>query len=107
MPTIVEINGGIPRVMDYASMRQQEDARGALQQANMNTIHDERANEQQLTVQEQENAQQLNLDIGADSEGGVFYEGDGGRKRKEKEKETGKDGKVVMKHPNGGFDMRI
>ncbi|MCR5716041.1 MAG: hypothetical protein K6G23_04295 [Lachnospiraceae bacterium] len=107
MPSIVEINGGIPRVMDYAAQRQQEDAKGALQQANMNTQQDREANDQLLTVHENGNTQELQLDLSTGG-GGAFYEGDGGKQRKKKdEKEKTPEGKVVMKNPSGGFDMRI
>ncbi len=104
MPSILEINGSIPRTMDYAQIKAQEDSKAALAQQHTVEAMDKNQQEKATNVHEGANADNYLGNLNSDGHNRQGYEGDGGKNRKKKEQEP--DGKVVLKR-SGGFDLKI
>lgn len=102
MASLIEIQGGIPRTQDYATLRQQEDMKSTIQQAQSGIRMDEQVRTKSSNVHESENADNY-LDGSGEGKGErKSYAGDGGKNRKKKQP----DGKVVLKSTSG-IDIKI
>ncbi len=104
MPSILEINGSIPRTMDFAQIKAQEDSRATIAQQQTVEAMDRNQQEKASNVHESANADNYMGDLNSEGHNRGGYAGDGGKNRKKKEEEP--DGKVVLK-TGGGFDLKI
>ena len=103
--TPLEQFGTIGRTQDYSILKQQEDTRGAVEQANIQVKAEKQADERLNQVRSADNAQFNEKKFDAKEKGSNEYSGDGGRGRKKTE--AGKtDGKVILKRTQS-FDMKI
>lgn len=105
MASLIELRGGIQRTQDYASIRQNEESRAALQQANSDGVIKNQAEQKANNVHERDNTEFYDRQFDASQKGdNEYYRQEQERKKKKEEKE--KDGKVTLKQ-GGGFDIKI
>ena len=105
MASLIELRGGIQRTQDYASIRQNEENRAAMQQANSDGVVKNHTEQKATNVNEQENADFYDRQFDASQKGDNEYQRQE-QERKKKKEEKEKDGKVVLKQ-NHGFDIKI
>jgi len=99
----IELNGSIPRVSDYATIKQNEDNKGVIQQ---NGLHVEARKEEQSKASEVNRGEETSRYLrkfDAKEKGDGEYAQNGGQKKKKK---ADGDGTVVMKGTST-FDIRI
>lgn len=101
----LEIQGAIPRVQDYAQLKQNEDAKGALDQMNASQVVRQETENKADTVNKSDQTSNDHNQFDAREKGSNEYEGDGGKKRKNGNGSFG--GKVIVKGQPGSFDIRI
>jgi len=101
---LVEMQGGIPRVQDYASMKHQEDSKGIIDQSNLAGQNEKKIDEKANYVVRKDNASKSNNQADAKDQGKGQYAGDGGQHRKKDEIPV--DGRVVVKG-SSHFDVRL
>lgn len=103
--TPLEQFGTIGRTQDYSILKQQEDTKAAVEQANIQVKAEKQADEKLNQVRSADNAQLNEKKFDAKEKGSNEYAGDGGRgKKKSADKQT--DGKVILKRTQT-FDMKI
>lgn len=102
MAGIIEINGGIQRLQDYAPMKQQEDMKPGMQQQNMVMRQEEQVQNKSIAVHAKDDTENYTPGYDAKEKGNGSYQGDGGRRRKK----APADGTVTLKK-SGGFDIKI
>lgn len=101
----VEIQGQITNSHDFTAIKHHEDNRGAVQQ---NVIQHQNQQSVELKLQhvnDAEHTENRQKKFDAKEEGSNQYQGDGGQHKKSKDKNP--DGKVVLKTPQHGFDLKI
>lgn len=103
--TPLEQFGTIGRTQDYSILKQQEDTKAAVDQANIQVTAEKQADEKLNQVRSADNAQLNEKKFDAKEKGSNEYAGDGGRGRK-KTTEKQMDGKVILKRTQS-FDMKI
>lgn len=101
----LEMNGMVGRTLDYSTMKQNDDNKGFITNANMHTQVEQKAEKNVNTVRQGDNTEMKKHPFDAKEKGNGEYYGDGGNQRKEKKKEK-TDGKVIQKQM-GGFDIKI
>ncbi len=99
--TPVEMNGMVTRTQDFSAVKQHDDAKPVIDQANSQVQVEKNAENRSNTVQEGQRTE-----TESDNAGGGLgsYFGDGGQNRKKKEE---KKERVVRKRSGGGFDFSI
>lgn len=103
--TPLEQYGTIGRTQDFSIIKQQEDAKAALDQMNLQVSAEKDANDKMSQVRTADNAQMNGKKFDAKEKGDNEYTGDGGRGRK-KTAEKRTEGKVLLKKMKS-FDMKI
>ena len=101
---LVEMQGGIPRVQDFASIKHQEDTKGLVDQSNLAGQSERKIDEKTSQVVSKENASKSNNQADAKEQGRGQYAGDGGTHRKKDEVPA--NGRVVVKG-SSHFDVRL
>ena len=101
----VILNGAMTRVQDYAQMKQSEDTKGIVDQNNFQTQFNREIDNKLNQVHESDDTQNGEAKYDAKEKGNGSYEGDGG-KRRGKQEEKDKDGKVIPKQ-YANFDIKI
>ena len=101
----VELNGGIQRTQDYATVKHNEEHRVVVDQSNIQTQFSKQVQEKSTRVKRGDDAQNTNQRHDAKEKGKNEYYGDGGRRR-QKENGMSADGRVIPKN-SSGFDMKI
>lgn len=102
----LEFQGAIPRVQDYASIRQNEDSKGATDQMHATNVVNHETDVKATSVNRQDETSNNHNNFDAREKGSNEYGGDGGKKRKNAE-EPAKEGKVIVKGRPDSFDIRI
>lgn len=101
----VEVQGVVQRSQDMGQIKQNEDAKGYIDQTNIQTT-EQKANElRHETVVQQENADKKQDKYDAKEKGNGEYLSRGQKRRKE-QKEEREEGKVILKSTSG-FDVKI
>lgn len=102
----VELQGQVTRAQDFTTIKQHEDNKSFIDQANYQRQVNQNTEVKAHQIQQSDRAENEGKRYDAKDQGNGTYYGDGGQKRKKEEKEKNKDGKVVLKG-HGSFDMRI
>lgn len=100
----VEMNGMISRTQDFTTIKHNEDNKGLIDQSNMQSQKKQEINQQMTRIKRGDDAEQEQKKYDAREKGNGQYAGDGGGKRKKKEKST--EGKVIIKGKSS-FDVKI
>ncbi len=98
----VELQGQLTRAQDFTTIKHNEDHKAVVDQTNFQRQFDQTVDNKLRQVHHGEQAENEGRKFDAKEKGNGTYSGDGGRKRKNDEK----DGKVVLKG-QGGFDIKI
>lgn len=98
----VEIQGQVTRAQDFTTVKHNEDNKGLVDQSNFQRQFENHVDNKLRQVRHGERTENEGKRFDAKDKGNGDYQGDGGSRRRQKEK----DGKVVMKG-QGGFDMKI
>ncbi len=105
----MEISGGMSRVNDYAQLKQVQDNKGLVDQANFAGQFKKEVETRTETVKRGDDTSNNQKKFDAKEKGSNEYAGDGG-KRREDEKESDKlslQGRVIVKGATSSFDIRI
>lgn len=102
MAGIIEINGSLQRLQDYATIKQQDDQKPGMQQMNIGIRQDEQVQNKSNAVHKSDDTENYTPGYDARDKGKGEYHGDGGRNRKRGEP----DGTVRVKN-SGSFDIKI
>lgn len=102
---IVELNGAMTGVHDYATLKHNEEGKAALDQANFQNKVAQNVEVKLTNVHESDDANNRQKKFDARDKGSNEYSGDGGKEKDKKKEEAKKDGKVTPKYT--GFDMKI
>ncbi|MCR4788034.1 MAG: hypothetical protein K5888_05585 [Lachnospiraceae bacterium] len=100
----VELQGQIMHAQDYTNIKHHEDHHSTVVQGQLTDINDKAAELKLHQVNDPEQAENRRGNFDAKDEGSNQYAGDGGAKRHKKEES---DGKVILKAPEHGFDLKI
>ncbi len=100
----VELQGQITRAQDFTNIKHNEDTRGMVEQNQIARTESVAAELKFHHVNDSEHTENRQKKFDAKEEGSNQYQGDGGSNRK---KEQEKDGKVILKTPQHGFDLKI
>lgn len=106
----VVLNGMIQQTQEIGNMKHQEDHKPIVQQQNMAIQHEKREDRLAHQVQHTDEKENHGYRYDAKEKGNNHYEGDDGKKRKQKKKfenDQNKDGKVILKGHNSSFDIKI
>lgn len=98
----IELQGQVARTQDFTTIKQNEDNKGMVDQANYQKVFDQNVETKVRQVRQGDRSENEGKRFDAKDEGNGTYSGDGGRRRKKEEK----DGRVVLKG-HSGFDMKI
>ncbi len=98
----VEMSGIIQRTQDFSTIKQNEDNKGMLVQANIQNEHDQEIDHAMHQVHDADNSRDSEGEFDARREGRNKYMKTATKKKKDDKTE----GKVVVKN-RGGFDMSI
>lgn len=101
----MEISGSITRVMDFANMKQADDNRVNVDQANFQGQMHKEINNRSTTVERGNDANNNQKKFDAKEKGSNEYYGDGGRRRSDENRN--RDGFVRAKTGTSTFDIRI
>lgn len=101
----IEIQGSISRTQDFASIRLNEDNKGAHLQVQITQSNQKETDEKVNTVKRGDDVSKDQKSFDAREKGSNEYHGDGGQARNEKTV-TG-DGKVIIKGMDSSFDIKI
>ena len=93
----IEMQGQILRTQDYAAVKQQDDLRGDVAQANILTDRETEAVRQHNRVSQSQQSNASANDADASDQGSNEYSGDGGARRREAREARPRDGKVLLK----------
>ena len=96
-------NATIARTQDFTTIKQNEDQKGLIDQANFGHQFKKEVDSRPHQVNRQDNADFHNRKFDEKDKGDNQYSGDGGKNRRKQEEELGK---VIIKG-RGGFDMKI
>ena len=100
----VDISGIMQRSEDIGIMKHQQDSRPAVEQQNAQTQMTKRTDELRHQVMNPENSNKPDTHADAREKGKneyFFRKGNGNKKKEEAE------GRVVKKHSDGGFDVKV
>lgn len=100
----LELSGAISRVQDFAIIKQNEDNKGAINQANIVQTVQRESDDKSAAVTMQGSVSNDGERHDAKEEGKNKYFGDGGAGKKTN---TPKEGRVMVKGSSSGFDIRI
>lgn len=100
----VELQGQVTRAQDFTTIKQNEDNKGMVDQANFQRQFDRTVDNKLRQVRQGDKAENEGKRFDAKEKGNGNYAGDGGKNRKKEEREN--DGKVLLKG-QGGFDIKI
>lgn len=100
----VELQGQITRAQDFTNIKHNEDTRGMVEQNQIARTESAAAELKFHHVNDSEHAENRQKKFDAKEEGSNQYQGDGGSNRKKKDES---DGKVILKTPQHGFDLKI
>lgn len=101
---MVELNGTIQRVQDYATVKHNENNKVIADQSNFQTQFSKQVQEKSTQVKRGDDTQDPNKRHDAREKGKNEYSGDGGRRRRQGD--VPGDGIVIRKN-SSGFDMKI
>lgn len=101
--SLVELNGMIGRTQDYSSIKQNEDNKAMVDQANIHVQQNKKEEKNANTVCESEKGTPNENRADAREKGNGTYAGDGGRNRKKQVPQQGR----VIKKGQSHFDMTI
>ena len=99
----IEIQGQITRAQDFTTIKHHEDTRGMVEQANVSEQFSKVIENQMTKVYRGDKSEYQNKKFDAKEKGSNEYEGRRNKKKKAKEKNSGKVSVKTM----GGFDMKI
>ena len=103
----IELNTAMTRIQDYTTQKHNEDQRGSVQNEHMQNHFTKELKQDMKQVvktdqtEYQNKAQYQNKKFDARDKGSNQYTGDGGKNRKQKEKDEKKSGQY------SGFDIKI
>lgn len=100
----VELNGMIQRTQDVSTLKQQEDAKPVVDQQNIQNEVVKAENRLTKQVVEADDTRQEEFRYDAREKGSSEYHGNDGKGKKKKKQ---KDGKVIIKGMEKGFDVKI
>lgn len=92
----VEMQGQITRAQDFTTIKHNEDTRGMVEQANVGQQMTRQVDRQVNRVNKGDQPEYHERKFDAKDKGSNEYYGDGGKDRKEKQKQEA-DGKVLLK----------
>lgn len=102
----IELQGQITRAQDYTTIKHNQDNKGLVDQTNFQTQFHKAVDSKMTQVHKGEDTENEKKRYDAKDKGNGQYSGDGGKQRKESEKDKIPDGKVAVKHI-GRFDIKI
>ncbi|MCR4989360.1 MAG: hypothetical protein K6A38_00650 [Lachnospiraceae bacterium] len=100
----VELQGQITRANDFATVKHNEDHHSQVMQSHIAESNDKAVEVRLHHVNDAEHAENRQKRFDAKEKGSNEYAGDGGQNRKKKEE---RDGRVILKAPEHGFDLKI
>lgn len=103
---IIELHGQVTRAQDYTMLKQNEDNRPVLEQANLGEQMTRQLERKAEEVNQTDKAEYYNRKFDAKDKGDNSYAGDGGRKRK-KDGHGREDGRVTLKGEGSHFDVSL
>lgn len=101
----IELQGQITRAQDFTNIKHNEDQHSNVQQSVISRQSGKAAELKLHHVNDSEETQNYQKKFDAKEEGSNQYQGDGGGQRKKKR--PPEDGRVVVKGPTHGFDLKI
>lgn len=101
----VELQGQITNSHDFTNIKHHEDNKGAVLQTHIARSNEAAAEVKLQHVNDTEETDNRQKKFDAKEEGSNQYSGDGGNRRNKKNDNP--DGKVVLKAPQHGFDLKI
>lgn len=101
----VEMQGQITRAQDFTTIKHNEDAKGMVEQANVGQQMTKQVERQVNRVNKGEQPEYHERKFDAKDKGSNEYHGDGGRGRKDRQKQEA-DGRVLLKGI-GNFDVSL
>lgn len=102
----MEISGALSRVTDFATIRQNEENKGQVDQANFAGQFQKEVQNRGNTVKRANDANNDQKKFDAKEKGSNEYEGDGGKRRRG-DSLGSNDGRVSVKGSTSSFDIRI
>ncbi len=100
----LELQGQVTRAQDFTNIKQNEDNKGMINQANFQSQFDRTVETRVRQVRRQDEVEKHEKKYDAKEKGNGNYAGDGGKRRKKENGEN--EGKVFLKG-QGGFDIKI
>ena len=100
----VELQGQIMHAQDYTSIKHHEDQHSSIVQNQMTELGDKAVDLKMHHVNDTEHTENREKNFDAKEQGSNQYTGDGGANRHKKQES---DGKVILKTPEHGFDLKI
>lgn len=92
----VEMQGQITRAQDFTTVKHNEDTKGLVDQSNFGQQMTKQVERQTQRVNQRDKAENRQKKFDAKEKGSNEYHGDGGRSRKQQQKQEN-DGKVLLK----------
>ncbi len=107
----VDLQGALMRTSDMSTIRQNEENKAALHQANFQTHFSKETDHNSERVQETKEKGNAEFYFDAKEKSNNEYSGDGGRRKGEaQEKEAGlvgREGKVIRQDIHSSFDFKV
>lgn len=98
----ISLQGQITRAQDFSTQKQNEDNKVAVDQGNFQSQFNKEVNHNLNRVHQSDNTENQGKKFDAKEKGKGEYSGDGGRRRKQQEKNE-----QMPSRPQHGFDIKI
>lgn len=102
---LVELQGSVQRLQDYAQIKHNDDNKGVVMQSQLSRDAQKTAEDKANTVRRGDDVGNGQKRFDAKDKGSNEYTGDGGRNRNAQSK--ARDGKVIIKSEGSTLDIRI
>lgn len=99
----ISLQGQITRAQDFSTLKQNEDNKVVVDQGNFQTHFNKEVHQNLNRVRQSDNTENQGKKFDAKEKGNGEYSGDGGKRRRQQEK----DGHVQQQGVYRGFDMKI
>lgn len=103
----MEISGAISRIQDFATIRQNEENKGTVDQTNFAGQFQKEVQNRTNTVKRADDTNNEQKKFDAKEKGSNEYHGDGGKRRDKLPGLNVSDGSVKVKGSTSSFDIRI
>ncbi len=109
----IDVQGAIARTADFSAIKQNEDNKGQVDQANFQAQFSRQIDQKSSTVTETKRTQEQQFKFDAKEKGSNEYSGNGGKSGKKNHPESkesvlfGPDGKPVSADGDSSFDCKV